>query len=708
MKSTERVKEAAKAAGKASKADAKTFKRPRRGAVVLVGSLLGLCAVYGVFLAVLAPTSAGTEVSFDALTRFATCSSPAATRAVAAAVAAAPANGAPAAPASVSAGATDDLAAYCTGVTTKVRDARLLDEDARITGTLVALDAAKPPAPKRFWAAYPKSDSSTSDLIGRLGAGGAKVVVDSQSTKALVRFVAQFLLPLVILANLFALLFSLSKGGSSIAGEFSLFGRMGDKRVSKGDKSRTTFANVAAAGEAMAELAEVRDYLADPSAFDAMGALPPKGVLLMGPPGCGKTLLARAVAGEAQASFFSISGSEFVESLVGVGAARVRDLFRQARAAAPAIIFIDELDAAGRQRGAGMGGGNDEREQTLNEMLVQMDGFSTTDGIVVIGATNRADILDPALLRAGRFDRHITVERPDVEGRLAILRLHAGGRRLADPDAHLPHVARRTSGFSGADLANVLNESALLAVRERSTAIDAHHLEEAVERVLGGPRRRTHRISDDEKARIATHEAGHAVVAAALGKADSLEKVSIIARGRGVGHLAMLSEDKTIFTRDDMEAQVTIAMAGVAAEEIVFGQPSTGAESDLGRATDIARDMAGRFGMSRLGRVRVLHEQREVFLGRDYLSTRDVSQPTLEHLDAEVRRILDEEEAAARAILADNRAALDAVTSALVTHETIQGPELARVLGVVPVQLRGQAVPTATRNGTRTRARRTS
>ncbi|MGQ0521923.1 MAG: AAA family ATPase, partial [Actinomycetota bacterium] len=363
MTSTDRVKQAAKTAARQSKAGKKAWRRPRRGAAVLVASLVGLCAAYGLALAVLRPTSIGTEVSFDSLTRSATCSSPAAARARGPAQPEAPAPDA-------------DLAAYCEGVTSKVRDARLLDEDARITGTLVPLQGDTP-APKRFWTAYPKSDSATSDLIGRLGAGGAKVVVDSQSSKALVRFVAQFLLPLVILANLFALLFSLSKGGSGVAGEFALFGRLGDKRQRRGSGPNTTFANVADAGEAMVELAEVRDYLADPSAFDAMGALPPKGVLLMGPPGCGKTLLARAVAGEADASFFSISGSEFVESLVGVGAARVRDLFRQARAAAPAIIFIDELDAAGRQRGAGMGGGNDEREQTLNELLVQMDGFST-------------------------------------------------------------------------------------------------------------------------------------------------------------------------------------------------------------------------------------------------------------------------------------------------------------------------------------------
>ncbi|MGH9283430.1 MAG: ATP-dependent metallopeptidase FtsH/Yme1/Tma family protein, partial [Acidimicrobiales bacterium] len=403
---------------------------------------------------------------------------------------------------------------------------------------------------------------------------------------------------------------------------------------------------------------------------------------------CGKTLLARAVAGEANAAFFSISGSEFVESLVGVGAARVRDLFRRARAAAPALIFIDELDAAGRQRGTGMGGGNDEREQTLNELLVQMDGFSPTEGVVVLAATNRADILDPALLRAGRFDRHVTVDRPDQEGRLAILRLHANNRRLVDAGRDLPAVARRTPGFSGADLANVLNEAALLAVRGGAEAVELHHLEEAVERVLSGPKRRSRVISDDEKRRIAYHEAGHAVVAAAAGMAGKLEKISVVARGRGVGHAVVLADERTVLTRPEMEAQIAVAMAGIAAEELVLGHPSTGSEQDLERATDMARDMAGRFGMStRLGRVRVLHQHGEVFLGRDYLTTRDVSQPTLEHLDAEVRRILDQEEARARAVLEDNRSVLDAVAAALTSSETIQGPGLRALLAAVEPHL---------------------
>jgi cell division protease FtsH len=383
------------------------------------------------------------------------------------------------------------------------------------------------------------------------------------------------------------------------------------------------------------------------------------------------------VAGEGKANFFAISGSEFVESLVGVGAARVRDLFRQARASAPSIVFIDELDAVGRQRGAGIGGGHDEREQTLNELLVQIDGFSPTEGVAVLAATNRVDILDPALLRPGRFDRHITIDKPDRAGRLDILELHAKGRRLVDAERHLPVVARQTPGFTGADLASVLNEAALLAVREKASAVDASHLEEAVERVVGGPRRKAVIIPEDDKRRIAVHESGHAVVAAGLGQTMALDKLSIIARGRGVGHLAMATEASLLPTRGHMEARVAIAMAGVAAEELVFGEISTGSESDLERATNTARDMAGRFGMSdRLGRVRVLREEREVFLGRDYLLTRDVSQPTLEHLDAEVRHILDEQEARARSILVANAAVLQGLAVALASAETVQGEKL--------------------------------
>ena len=609
----------------------------RRGVLVLTFTLLGLLLLYAGLLYALRPATSGQEISLDRLLS-----------------------------------ASSDR---------QVVQARLLDQDSRVIGLLTKADGS----PQRFWAAYPHSDAVTGDLLKTLVGGATRVTVDSQSGKALVRFIAQFLMPLVILANLFALLFFLVRGGGGGTEDFLKFGQLGDKRLE--GASRTTFANVAAAEEQLTELGEIRDYLADPTAFKRMGAQPPKGILLVGPPGCGKTLLARALAGEAKANFFSISGSEFVESLVGVGAARVRDLFKQAREATPAILFIDELDAVGRQRGAGLGGGHDEREQTLNELLVQMDGFSPSDGVAVLAATNRVDILDPALLRRGRFDRHIVIDRPDLEGRLAILRLHAQGKRVADPDHDLPTIARQTPGFTGADLASMLNEAALLAVRERSASIIYAHLEEAVERVVSGPKKRGMLIPPEDKQRIAYHEAGHAVVAAAMGKAAAIDKLSIIARGRGIGHLALLTDERLLPTRDDMEAQIAIAMAGIAAEELALGQPSTGAEADLERATNTARDMAGRFGMSsRLGRVRVLREQREIFLGRDYLLTRDVSQPTLEHLDAEVRRILDQQEAHARSILDGERRVLDIIASGLVTYETLHGPALAKVLASVRVR----------------------
>ncbi|MGI9194160.1 MAG: ATP-dependent zinc metalloprotease FtsH [Actinomycetota bacterium] len=670
----------------AEEGKAKSAKSKRSGPALLGASLVALALIYAAALTYLQPASPGKELALDRLVQLANCASPV----------------------SADAGQASLREAQCADVTQKISKVRFLNEDSRVLGTLVPSSNPKAKG-SEFWTSYVASDAITSDLFKTILSAGAEIRVDPQPLKAIVRFLAQFLLPLVILANLFALFFYLSRGsGSSGASEFLTFGKIGDKRLKGESKGRNSFKDVAAAGEAIIELAEVRDYLANPKAFADMGALPPKGVLLVGPPGCGKTLLARAVAGEAQANFYSISGSEFVESLVGVGAARVRDLFRQARASAPSIIFIDELDAAGRQRGAGIGGGHDEREQTLNELLVQMDGFSPTEGVVAIGATNRPDILDPALLRAGRFDRHITVERPDLEGRLEILKLHARGKRLQQADKDLPHIAKNTSGFTGADLANLLNESALLAVRENLKSIGRHHLEEGVERVLSGPKRKAQIITDDEKRRIAYHEAGHAVVAAAMGKAGILEKVSIIARGRGIGHLAVLAEDKQLLTTQDMEAQVTIAMAGIASEEMVMGQPSTGSEQDLERATNTARDMAGRYGMSsRLGRVRVLREDKEVFLGRDYLLTRDVSQPTLEHLDEEVRRILDEEEGVARDILGAHRDVLDGLAEELISHETIQGPDLAKLLtGVRPYLKVAKSAMAAGNGGTATRSPR--
>ena len=638
----------------------------RSPATTLAASLVAVVVVYVLALGYLAPGSPGRSMPLSELARDASCAGPQANP------------------------PDSSQLAYCTGAHYRVTSARFLDRDARIVWRAVALagpgarsDAAA--TPTTFWTAYPSSDTSTNDLLRTLYVADAQVTVDSQSTQKLVQVLTQFVLPLVILALLFALLFNFISGaGGSNEADVLAFGGAGDKRQRDDAKAKTTFANVAGADETIAELAEVRDYLADPSAFAAMGARPPKGVLLAGPPGCGKTLLARAVAGEAAANFYSMAGSEFVEALVGVGAARVRDLFAQARAHPPSLIFIDELDAVARQRGAGLGQGHDEREQTLNELLVQMDGFSPAEGVVVMAATNRPDILDPALLRAGRFDRHITVERPDLAGRLAILRIHAWGKRLADPQADLEMVAANSAGFSGADLANVLNEAALLTVRERATTIGRSQLEEAVERVLGGPKLRAQVLTAEDKARIAVHEAGHAVVAAAVGKGAWIRKLSVVARGRGVGHLAMLGDERTMLTAAHMADDVAVAMAGYAAEELVLGAASTGSEADVERATHTARDMAGRYGMSeRLGPVRLLGQDREVFLGRDYLQTRDVSQPTLEHLDAEVRRIVDSQKDVAQAILRANREVLDALTSSLARHETLRGAELTQILSGV-------------------------
>ncbi|TAL14227.1 MAG: AAA family ATPase, partial [Frankiales bacterium] len=390
----------------------------------------------------------------------------------------------------------------------RIVSAELRDEDAQVIGRYLSGD--RPPGGSgAFSATYPKSDSVTGALLTQLSGSGASVSVDPQSGKATVRLLLTVLLPLMVLANLFALLLTWSRGGSSGIGEVTDFSR---STTGERDGSAFGFDDVAGVGEGVVELREVVDYLKDPARYRELGASPPKGVLLFGPPGCGKTLLAKAVAGEAGVPFFSAAGAEFVESLVGVGAARVRDLFARVRAASPAILFIDELDAAGRRRGSGAsGGGTDEREQTLNQMLVEMDGFDVSSGIVVIAATNRPDILDPALLRPGRFDRHVTIEKPDVEARREILALHGSSRPL-EPDVDLEELARRTPGFSGADLANVVNEATLLAIREGRTTVGDGDLREAVQRVVGGPKRRGHLMSEDERRRVAVHEAGHAVV----------------------------------------------------------------------------------------------------------------------------------------------------------------------------------------------------
>ena len=664
------------ARGKRGRGSRKRPRRPVSGIVVaLTCSLIVVAAAYVAAVVLLSPPSSGQQLTYDDITRYAVCQ-------------AARTPGTFQVPLTPQGPSSQG---YCSQANRRILTATFLDEDSRIIGTIANTDGSRG---QLFWAAYPKSDATTNDLIRTLVAGNTKLEVDPQTAKQLIRFLAQFVLPLVLLANLFALLFYFVQRSGSAVADFVRFGRVGNKQVG-GDRAsaQTTFADVAAADEAVAELAEIRDYLRAPMAFADIGAQPPKGVLLVGPPGCGKTLLARAVAGEAKASFFAMSGSEFVESLVGVGAARVRDLFAQARQSEPAIIFIDELDAVGRQRGAGVGQGHDEREQTLNELLVQMDGFSATEGLIVLAATNRPDILDPALLRAGRFDRHVTIDRPDVTGRLEILRLHAQGRRLADPEADLPRVAKATPGYTGADLANLLNEAALLAVREQSTVIGRRHLDEAVERVVAGPRSRSHMLAPDEKRVVAYHEAGHALVAAGLGKLAAIQKVSIIARGRGIGHLAMLAEERAVMRRSDLERGIAIGMAGVAVEEVVFGEASTGCEQDVERATNAARDLAGRYGLSaRIGRVRVLAQDREVFLGRDYLGARDVSQPTLEELDSEVRRIVDEQFEVARSMIVAHRAVLDGLAQQLIEHETLQGAELEKQLqAVAPPQAAASA-----------------
>jgi cell division protease FtsH len=534
------------------------------------------------------------------------------------------------------------------------------------------------------WISYPKSDSQTGALVEALRAGHTPIRFEKQSIKASVGFYEQFLLPILVLANLFGLLFLAGRGEGG-AREYSEFSKMrggGGLESSAGASGRrkgvppVTFANVAGAQTAVVELAEIVDYLRDPSKFEKVGALPPKGVLLFGPPGCGKTLLARAVAGEAGVPFYSLSGSEFVESLVGVGAARVRDLFDMVRRNAPAIVFIDELDAAGRKRGAGVGGGNDEREQTLNQMLVEMDGFQTQSGVVVIGATNRPDILDPALLRPGRFDRHITVDRPDSSGRFDILRLYAADRPLAN-DVDLEVLARRTPGFTGAELANVWNEGALLTVRAGHDVIGMAQLDEAVQRVLSGPKRSGESLTVEEQQLVAVHEAGHAVVAAALRDAAAVERVSIARRGLGLGHAALLRDDRVLLRKSEMVDQMAVAISGKSAEEVFFGEASTGAEADIEKATEIAREMAGRYGMTDgIGPVRVVAKDSEVFLGRDMAAMQMVAPATLTQLDLEIRGLIEAAEVRARDLVLAHRQVVADLANALVAAETVEGPAL--------------------------------
>ncbi len=483
-------------------------------------------------------------------------------------------------------------------------------------------------------------------------------------------------LPVLLIGAFFWFMLSSMQGGGRGVMQF---GKSKAKLVTK-ETPTVTFADVAGANEAVEELSEIVDFLKEPARFLAVGARIPRGVLLYGPPGTGKTLLARAVAGEAGVPFYSISGSDFVEMFVGVGASRVRDLFEQAKQNAPAIIFIDEIDAVGRHRGAGMGGGHDEREQTLNQMLVEMDGFDVKTNVILIAATNRPDILDPALLRPGRFDRQIGVDAPDMEGRKRILEVHAKGKPMAK-NVDLEVVARKTPGFTGADLANVLNEAALLTARSNAQLIDNRALDESIDRVIAGPQRRSRVMKDQEKLITAYHEGGHALAAAAMNFSDPVTKVTILPRGRALGYTMVLPlEDKYSVTRNELLDQLTYAMGGRVAEEIVFHDPTTGASNDIEKATSIARKMVTEYGMSAtVGSVKLGAASGEMFLGRDMGHQRDYSEQMAEHVDKEIRSLIDNAHTEAWKVLNSNRKVLDRLATELLEKETLDHNQLAEI-----------------------------
>ncbi|AWR20746.1 ATP-dependent zinc metalloprotease FtsH [Aurantimicrobium photophilum] len=483
-------------------------------------------------------------------------------------------------------------------------------------------------------------------------------------------------LPVLLIGAFFWFMLSSMQGGGRGVMQF---GKSKAKLVTK-ETPTVTFADVAGANEAVEELSEIVDFLKEPARFLAVGARIPRGVLLYGPPGTGKTLLARAVAGEAGVPFYSISGSDFVEMFVGVGASRVRDLFEQAKQNAPAIIFIDEIDAVGRHRGAGMGGGHDEREQTLNQMLVEMDGFDVKTNVILIAATNRPDILDPALLRPGRFDRQIGVDAPDMEGRKKILEVHAKGKPMAK-NVDLEVVARKTPGFTGADLANVLNEAALLTARSNAQLIDNRALDESIDRVIAGPQRRSRVMKDQEKLITAYHEGGHALAAAAMNFSDPVTKVTILPRGRALGYTMVLPlEDKYSVTRNELLDQLTYAMGGRVAEEIVFHDPTTGASNDIEKATSIARKMVTEYGMSStVGSVKLGGASGEMFLGRDMGHQRDYSEQMAEHVDKEIRALIENAHTEAWKVLNSNRKVLDRLATELLEKETLDHNQLAEI-----------------------------
>ncbi len=527
-----------------------------------------------------------------------------------------------------------------------------------------------------FSTSYP--DGFEGDITALLLGSNAETTVERSGPGILSIFIG--LLPILLFVGIAILIF---RGVSRAQGGIMSI-RKAQARQVTADTPKVVFSDVAGLDEAIEEISEIRDFLEAPDRFRMMGARVPKGVLLTGPPGTGKTLLARAVAGEAGVPFFSISGSDFVEMFVGVGASRVRDLFKQAKESAPAIVFIDEIDAVGRSRGVGLGGGNDEREQTLNQLLVEMDGFDNQTGVVVMAATNRPDVLDPALLRPGRFDRQILIDRPDLAGRVAILGVHAKGKPLAH-EVDLETVAKRTPGFTGADLANVLNEATLLATRRSQRLVGNTELEDAVDKVMAGPERRGAVLTGVEREIVAYHEAGHALVGWALPGADPLHKVTIIPRGQALGYTqALPAEERRLMYRSQLWNQMAMLAGGRAAEELVFGDPTTGASNDLEKATEIARQMVTRFGMTdALGFMR-LSDGEQGFLGQPLGSQPSYSDGTAAAIDDEVRRLLDNSQREADTILAAHRDALDAMADELLERETLDANDIGRLFADVP------------------------
>lgn len=521
----------------------------------------------------------------------------------------------------------------------------------------------------------PRTEKNIEKLEKDLQRNGGKLTVEDPNQGSVWISILSQIIPFLIIAVFFYFMFSkMGGGGNNKAFEFA----KSKARVESNVKVR--FKDVAGCEEEKEEVKEIIDYLRSPKKFTDMGAHIPKGILMVGPPGTGKTLLAKAVAGEANVPFFSISGSDFVEMFVGTGASRVRDMFKTAQKSAPCIIFIDEIDAVGRQRGAGMGGGNDEREQTLNQLLVEMDGMTDNAGIVVIAATNRPDVLDPALLRSGRFDRRVTVSLPDIKGREAILQVHARNKKLAS-DVSLANLAKRTPGFSGADLANVLNEGAILAVRKNESKVTMTDLDEAIDRVMMGPAKKSKKYTEKDKILVAYHEAGHAVIGLKLEDADMVQKVTIIPRGDAGGYNLMTPRDEKYFHRkSEFIAQITGLLGGRTAEEIQFGEISAGAVNDIEKLTEIAKNMVRVYGMSSLGPIQYADPQGNVFLGRDYTKGSDYSAGVAAEIDKEVRAIVDECHENCRKILTENKDLLDLIANNLYEHETLTNEEITNLM----------------------------